>query len=122
LFVAVDPVFRVLLPDRQGFRLVPVALHDAERSRDGAGGAERENRRGRHPRVVIRIDASLGDRGGKRRMRLQIPVGFVVGLPDAAEVGLAFDAGWPRGLRLTGRLCDGRRNDGADSGRRNGRP
>ncbi len=97
--VAVNPVFRVLLLDQQGFRLVgdlPVALHDAERSRHGARGAERENRRRRHPRIVIRINARLRDGAGKRRMRLQIPVGFVIGLPDAAEVGLAADAGWPR--------------------------
>ena len=29
-------------------------------------------------------------------MRLQVPVGFIVGLPDAAEVGLAADAGGTR--------------------------
>jgi hypothetical protein len=43
-------------------------------------------------------------------MRLQIPVGFVVGLPDAAEIGLAADArdARRRGRRLTRGRRDGR--------------
>ena len=65
--VAVDPVLGILLFDQQGFRLVgdlPVALHDSERSGYGGRGAKRENRRCRHPSVVIRINAWLRDRGG----------------------------------------------------------
>jgi hypothetical protein len=54
----------------------------------------------------------------QRCMRLQIPVGFVIGLPDAAEVGLAADAGGARDLRLTRRPCDGHKNDGGDNGLR----
>jgi hypothetical protein len=54
-------------------------------------------------------------------MRLQIPVGFVIGLPDAAEIGFAAHASDARGRsrRLTRRRRDRRRNDGADSSRGN---
>jgi hypothetical protein len=121
--VAVDPVLRILLLDRQGLGLVgelPVALHDPERSGDAARGAQRKNRRGGHPRIVIGVNALLGDRAGTRGMSLQVPVGFVVGLPDAAEVGLALDAGGARGRRLARGLRHGHGNNGADSGRSNG--
>ena len=58
--------------------------------------------------------AALLRHGGRTRgMRLQVPVGFVIGLPDAAEIRLAFDAGRPCHLALTRCLRDGRRNDGA---------
>ena len=123
LRVAVNPVLSILLLDQQGFWLVgdlSVALHDAERSGYRARGTEREDRRCRHPRVVIRINARLCDGGGKRRMRLQIPVRFVIGLPDAAEVRLAAHAGRPRGRSLTQRSRDGHRKDGADRRRSNG--
>src|SRR5260370_9539633 len=98
--IAVTPVFRCLLLDYQSFGLVgnlSIVLHNAKRSGHGARGAERENGRGRHSRIVIGINTRLGDGAGKRRVRLQIPVGLIIGLPDAAEVRLAANTPRPRG-------------------------
>jgi len=53
-------------------------------------------------------------------MRLQIPVGLVIGLPDAAEVWLATDGGEPGSGRLTGRPRDGHGNGSTERGRRDG--
>ena len=92
LGVAIDPVFAVLLFDLRGFDCVgnlAVAGDDPDRSGNAAGGAEREHRRGGHPRVGVGINALLRHRTGVRVVCLQIPVGLVQRLPDAAEVWLA---------------------------------
>src|SRR4029079_17777771 len=92
LRVAVNPVLGILIPDFLGFRHVrnlTIALHDTSRSRDSSRRAEREHGRGWYAGVGIGIYALLRHRSRARVVRLQIPIGFVERLPDAAEVWLA---------------------------------
>jgi hypothetical protein len=88
--IAVNPVIGVLLLDRQRFgcvRDLTVALHDTKRSGHAPDGAERNDGGRGHPRVLIRIDARLRHGARARLVGLQVPVRFVIGLPDSAEVG-----------------------------------
>src|SRR4051794_17397761 len=86
--VAVDPIVHILFFLRQGFGLVrnlTVALHDAERSRHGTSSPERDHGCCRYARIVVWVNTLLRYRGWARCMCLEIPVGLIVGLPDAAE-------------------------------------
>ena len=70
----------------------------ADNTAGNSGKCQIGRTRSRRPQCLRR---GVRDGGGSRCMRLQIPVGFVIGLPHAAEVGLAADAGGARDLRLT---------------------
>src|SRR5207244_2645524 len=90
--IAVNPMFGIFLLDCRGFRCVgdlTIALHHAERSGNATSRTERKHRRRGHLGVRVGIHALLHHCSRTRFVRLQVPVRFVVGLPDTAEVGLA---------------------------------
>ena len=85
--IAVQPVVEVLLLPLRRPRLVRdlVALDHAEVGGYPADRAQRNDRRRQHRHVLVH--AGLGHHR-TRGVGLEVPVRAVVGLPDAAEVGL----------------------------------
>src|SRR5712691_10472930 len=118
LRTAIDPVCGILLFDLQRFGRVwdpAIALYHPNRSRYATGSPERQRGCRGHLRVLVRVDSRLRHCAWAGLVSLEIPVRFVVGLPDAAEIWFADDTSWH--FHLAGRSCDPQRKDCAGSGR-----
>ena len=93
LRIAVDPVCAVLLFHRGRFWFVrnfATVLDHTHRSRYSGRGTKREHGCCRHAsEFIARINTGLRHRSCACFVSLQVPIRFIVGLPDAAEVGLA---------------------------------
>ena len=108
--IPVDPVFPVLLLDRERLRRVrnpPLTTNDPHRAGNTGRRPERDERGRRHPGVLIGIRALLGHPGRECLVGLEIPMRLVQCLPDPVEVRPAIrHLGCTRGhLRLR---CGGR--------------
>ena len=65
---------------------------------NSGGRSECQHRCGGHARVLVGIDTLLRHSAWARLVGLQVPMRFVIGLPDSAEVGPRPDARRPRRL------------------------
>ena len=107
LGIAVYPMLSVLPLHRRRFRLVrnlAVTFHDANRRRNAGGGAERHHGRSSDLRILVRVNAPLRHHSCSRAVGLQIPICFVIGLPNAIEIRFAAH-GRDRPCGCTGSSC-----------------